>query len=79
MTEHGLLQRTYSLLPHITSIDTEADLINLTQAGTKLMDKYIEEVADEGDFKLLCLFVCHLWNYSQKEARNLIPPKRVIL
>ena len=78
MDHYGLAQRTYSLLPHITSIDVEADLINLTQEGTELMDKYIEELTNEKDFKLFCMFTCHLWNYSQKEARNLIQPRVVL-
>ena len=78
MDHYGLLQRTYSLLPHITSIDNESDLINLTLAGSTLMDKYIEELTDEKDFKDLCTFVCLLWNYSQKEARK-VRPERVVL
>ena len=78
MTNYGLAQRAYALLPHITNVVPEDNLIELTREGTILIDRYQEELKDEEDFNLLCNYTCHVWSYSQKEARNLIP-ERVVL
>ena len=78
MTNHGLAQRAYALLPHITNVVPEDNLIELTREGTILIDRYQEELKDEEDFNLLCNYTCHVWSYSQKEARNLIPEQVVL-
>ena len=72
MTEHGLLQRAYSLLPNVTNIEVKENYMELTKEGTILIDRYQEELQDEGDFNLLCHFTCHLWSYSRKEAECLL-------
>tara|TARA_B100001996_G_scaffold370837_1_gene345543 strand:+ start:1621 stop:1893 length:273 start_codon:yes stop_codon:yes gene_type:complete len=71
MTEHGLLQRAFSLLPHITSIEDGADLINLTHNGTSLMEQYIDELEDN-DFRIFCRFVCDTWKHCKFEADVII-------
>ena len=78
MPNHGLAQRAYALLPHITNVVPEDNLMEFTRQGTILIDRYQEELKDDGDFNLLCNYTCHVWSYSQKEARNLIP-ERVVL
>ena len=78
MTNHGLAQRAYALLPHITNVVPEDNLMEFTRQGTILIDRYQEELKEDGDFNLLCNYTCHVWSYSQKEARNLIP-ERVVL
>ena len=71
MNELGLLQRTFSLLPHITSIDDESDLINLSHSGTSLMEQYIDELEDN-DFRIFCRFVCDSWKHCKFEAAVVI-------
>ena len=78
MTNHGLAQRAYALLPHITNVVSKENLIEFTREGTILIDRYQEELKDDGDFNLLCHYTCHVWSYSQKEARNLIPEQVVL-
>lgn len=74
MTEYGLLQRTYALLPHIKNVVPDQNFMELDREGTILIDSYRDELKDEGDFNLLCHFSCHLWNYSRNEAHALITP-----
>ena len=78
MTNYGLAQRAYALLPHITNVVPEDNLIEFTREGTILIDRFQEELKDDADFNLLCRYTCHIWSYSQKEARNLLP-ERVVL
>ena len=54
MTNYGLAQRAYALLPHITNVVPEDNLIEFTREGTILIDRYQEELKDDGDFNLLC-------------------------
>ena len=86
LTNHGLAQRAYALLPHITNVVPEDNLMEFTHQGTILIDRYQEELHDHRDFNLLCNYTCHVWSYSQKEAKNLISdsfsdsqPERVVL
>ena len=78
MTNHGLAQRAYALLPHITNVVSKENFMEFTRQGTILIDRYQEELKDDEDFNLLCRYTCHIWSYSQKEARK-IKPERVVL
>ena len=78
MTNHGLAQRAYALLPHITNVVAKENFMEFTREGTILIDRFQEELKDDADFNLLCHYTCHIWTYSQKEARK-AKPERVVL
>ena len=48
MTEYGLLQRTYALLPHIKNVVPDQNFMELDREGTILIDSYRDELKDEG-------------------------------
>ena len=44
MTKHGLVQRGFTLLPQICSIDNDTNLIIFTHQGQADYDKFVDQL-----------------------------------
>ena len=73
MTKHGLVQRVFTLLPQICSIDNDTNLIIFTHQGQADYEKFVDELqSSKEDLNIFHLLLMHVFNHTHKEAEMLM-------